>query len=193
MPAALHPDAPSPQPRYTLTIDRAWDGAPVARSGAPYTVTLRPQADGLHIHIDAPYHDDPAPASPPGTCWALWAFEVVEVFIVGAGGRITELEVGPHGHHLTLLLRGPRDPSETGLPVAWEVSRDLEARRWSASACVPRAWLPEQVTRANAFAIHGQGDARRHLAWSPLPGAEPDFHQPDAFPHVEGWRWAHPA
>ena len=30
----------------------------------------------------------------------------------------------------------------------------------------------------------------RHLAYAPLPGREPDFHQPDAFPSAALEAWA---
>ena len=43
--------------------------------------------DRLTIEMDAPYFDDPAPTDPIGTTWALWNYEVVELFLVGDDGR----------------------------------------------------------------------------------------------------------
>ncbi|MGD8859023.1 MAG: hypothetical protein PVI30_03370 [Myxococcales bacterium] len=56
---------------------------------------------------------------------------------------------------------------------------------WSARAELPRAQLPHPVTRANAYAIHGAGRERRHLAAHPVPGEAPDFHRLACFPPVD--------
>ena len=56
-----------------------------------------------------------------------------------------------------------------------------EGGRWRGHARIPKAWLPPGCDRVNAFAIHGQGDDRRHLAWRPAGGEKPDFHRLEAF------------
>ncbi len=156
-----------------LPIHSQWNGAP-AEPGEHARVTLSEDGD-LIVTVDAPFHGDPAPSGPPGPRWALWEHEVVELFILGAGEAYTEIELGPHGHHLVLKLQGVRNVVARELPL--QVQTHIEGARWRAIARVPRAWLPEPPYRANAYAIHGQGEARRYLAHAPVPGEKPDFHR----------------
>ena len=82
---------------HRWTITKTWDGRPVEQEAqVELRMRLNPDGDAT-IWIDAPYHNDPAPSAPPGSLWGLWEFEVVEVFIVGDGGRYLEAEFGPHG------------------------------------------------------------------------------------------------
>ena len=45
--------------------------------------------------------------------------------------------------------------------------------------------LPPGLAAANAYAIHGEGSARRYLAWTPVPGPAPDFHRLEYFAPLE--------
>ena len=112
----------------------------------------------------------------------LWDFEVVELFVVGPGAEplYTEIELGPHGHHLLLLLRGVRKIVAMGLPLAYRAH--IEGTTWRAQALLPRQLLPPPPHRLNAFAIDGVGRERRYLATHPVPGPEPDFHRLHLFP-----------
>lgn len=129
----------------------------------------------LEVHIDAPWHGDPAPEGDPGPRPALWNHEVVELFVVGPGERYLELEFGPHGHHLALRLEGVRQPVESAMPLEYTAER--HNGRWRGVARVPAAWLPPGPHTANAYAIHGVGEARRYLAHTAVPGPAPDFHR----------------
>ncbi len=167
----------------TLRVGTTWDGAPV---GADEAAELRLSwSDGaLALAVDAPFHGDPPPACPPGPTEGLWEHEVVEVFLAGAplpDGRIpyTEVEIGPHGHYLVLRLLGVRAVETRLLPLTLTVTR--EGSRWRATARLDRRLVPEGPLRGNAYAIHGVGPARRYLAWQPVPGPAPDFHQPERF------------
>jgi hypothetical protein len=165
-----------------LTIDHTWDGAPI---GDGERATLRLSADplGLRIEVDAPFHGDPAPSAPPGPTPGLWDFEVVELFIAGSGSDADlpylEVELGPHGHHLVLSLRGVRQSRWSAAPMAYEAA--ITGDRWAGVAVVPWAWLPAGPHRGNAYAIHGAGSDRRYLAMSPTLGDKPDFHKPARF------------
>jgi hypothetical protein len=61
----------------------------------------------VELRILAPYYDDPAP---PGgkvgeAYFKLWDYEVVEAFFLNQEDQqYLELEFGPHGQHLMLLL-----------------------------------------------------------------------------------------
>jgi hypothetical protein len=106
---------------------------------------------------------------------------VVELFLAGPGSDYLEIELGPHGHHFVLELRGVRTPVRKCLPIAYRAQIDAERSRFRGSASMPAAYLPASVTRANAYAIHGVGNARCYHAHAPVPGARPDFHKLDCF------------
>lgn len=164
-----------------LEVDSTWDGHP-ARTDERVHLTLSPTLAGLRVEVDAPFHGDPPPPGEPGPCWELWEYEVVELFVVGATDRYTEVELSPHGHHLLLRLEGIRHVVEKMLPLDFRAQ--IVGARWQGIALLPWDVLPPKPRRGNAFAIHGLGTQRRHLAASPLPGARPDFHQPDRFPSL---------
>lgn len=179
----------SPQRSLSLATVWSWEGS-VARPEEVAVLRLTRERGGLRVEVSAPLHGDPAPAQPPGPTWALWEHEVVELFVAGPGEddvvAYTELELGPHGHHLLLTLRGRRQLAQQLLPV--ELLLQAGHGRWGASAWIAGEHLPEAITRVNACAIHGQGTARRYLSATPLPGAAPDFHQPQRFRAVPaGW------
>ena len=166
-----------------LRIDHLWDGSP-ADASEHVGLTLSLAGDGLRLAIDAPLHGDPPPPAPPGALWGLWEHEVVELFVLGADGRsYTEVELGPHGHHLLLRLDGRRNPIERCLPLdaAWT----YVPGRWRAQTVLPFAVLPPRPWRGNAYAVHG-ATPRRFLAWAPVPGAAPDFHALERFRPLEG-------
>ena len=167
-------------PASSFEIRHSWDGAPRPLSGA---LQIRSHQAGWSVEIVAPFHDDPPPRSPLGSTLGLWNHEVIELFIVGSDQHYLELEFGPHGHHLALELHGVRRVLRMGMPMAF-TSR-ISGERWMGAAFIPAAWVPPaQVHGVNAFAIHGVGGHREHLAWHPLPGSEPDFHQINRFPRA---------
>lgn len=167
----------------SLHVTTLWDGSPAAPSEA-FTVGLRDGGDHLVVEVDAPYFGDPPPAAPVGPLWGLWDHEVVELFISGQGNpvRYFELELGPHGHHLAIDLRGEREVLASCLPL--RVEARIDGDRWRATAWVPRSYLPLGPHRINAYAIHGVGADRRYLAWTPVPGRVPDFHRLEHFAPV---------
>lgn len=170
------------EPQTRLEVDRRWTGAQVPPAERA-RVDLHHGIEGhLAVRVDAPFHDDPAPSAPVGWTDGLWEHEVVELFIAGPGGYL-ELEVGPHGHHLALFFERVRVRTDQRLELPpFEVTRT--AGRWQVELCVPTRWLPAGANRACAFAVHGVAPDRVHLTSHRLPGAKPDFHQPDAFPAV---------
>ena len=184
----------------SLEIALTWDGEPVPADEVAMVSVANtgPEAPAgsLIVRVDAPFHGDPAPPGAPGPTPGLWEFEVVELFIAESGAdsapdsplndevRYLEIELSPHGHHLVLRLRAVRQVVEQGLELEYRAEIDASTGRWTGEAVVPGAWLPPAPHRVNAFAIHRQGNGRRYLAWSPLPGPKPDFHQPARFPLV---------
>jgi len=135
------------------------------------------------LSVRAPFYGDPEPPLAPGSCWSLWDYEVVELFIVGKDDAYIEIELGPHGHHLMLRFYERRKPYESELPLDYRA--EIRGGTWEALARLPTELLPPPPHRANVYAIHGQGDSRRYLAAHPVPGENPDFHRLECFPALE--------
>ena len=176
------PDAPA---ALALEIARRWDGAPLP--GLRARVLLSAEREGLRVEAGMAHQRAPRiPDAPRGArVEGLWEFDVVECFVVGEDGRYFELELGAGGHYLALAFDAPRrrarDFARASLAVEWEQG----AEAWRARCVVPRAWLPEPIARANAFAIAG-GEFAVH---TPVGGAQPDFHRPHAFPAARVPSW----
>ena len=95
--------------RQSYSIALTWDGQPIDH--APAKITMRGVSGDLEISISAPYFGDPAPegGKPGETYWQLWEHEVVEAFFLNNQEQYLELEFGPHGQHLMLILNGNRN------------------------------------------------------------------------------------
>jgi hypothetical protein len=168
-----------------LVVAHTWDGIPVDRGEQVRVRLRRDGAGGLEIEVEAPFWNDPPPPAAPGPCDRLWEFEAVEVFVAGGAEpglpqSYTEFELSPHGHYLVLRFLGARNAVDRALVLDYQAS--ITGVRWSGQARVAADLLPAEPWRANAFSLHGVGSARRFLAATPLPGPQPDFHQPERFP-----------
>jgi hypothetical protein len=144
---------------------------------------------GVGLDIKAPFYDDPAPPGRPGRFDGLWDYEVVEVFLLGNDKKYIELEFGPHGHYLVYQLEGVRNPVNTtqGLEI-YSVSRNTTAKVWHGTAFIAEDQLPEGLNSFNAYAIHGEGDARVYMALYPNEdenAAGPDFHMLETFQPID--------
>lgn len=158
-------------------IRGSWDGGPLEDGEhARIELTL---GERVTLDVHASFYDDPAPASAAGATDRLWDHEVVELFLLGQDERYLEIELGPHGHHLGLLLEGRRRIVERAIPI--DFSSERSGSEWRGHAELDRCWLPVGLHAANAYAIHGIGAARRFLAMDPVPGPKPDFHRLDRF------------
>ncbi len=164
------------------TIRSLWNGEPAAEA-EHVRISASIEERELRVRVQGPFHGDPKPAEPPGRSPGLWEHEVVELFLVGPAREYLEIELGPHGHYLALLLAAPRRVVRDDLEIRYQATR--RRGRFQGDASVPVVYLPGPPERWNAFAIHGSGAARRCLAAHPLPGPRPDFHQIDRFPRLE--------
>ena len=160
-------------------IASLWNGGP-ARGDEIVLVRVRALEGFLLIQVEAPFHKNPAPPLPKGPCWGLWDYEVVELFVVGSLDAYTEIELGPHGHHLVLKFQKRREAFESELPI--DYSSEIQGDCWKGEARIPWSYLPEDPGGANAYAIHGEGEQRRFLSVFPVLGPDPDFHRIEQFP-----------
>merc|ERR1719150_2960909 len=165
----------------SFAIAGTWDGQPVDHE--PVQLTLEGDGDDLLIRISAPFFDDPAPGGgkPGEAFFKLWEYEVVEAFFLNDKEQYLELEFGPHGQHLMLILNGNRNAIKHSLPLEYSAKIDLEKKTWTGTARVPAAYFPPDVNKWNAYAIHGVADLRMYEALFESSGAQPDFHQLEKF------------
>ncbi len=165
--------------RLVLPIERYWDGAPCPHSHLHGRVELSACDDGLELTASLPHQ--PAPRIPPAPRGArvanLWEYDVVECFLVGAGGRYLEVELGAGGHFLVLSFSAPRVRSDSHETLHPALEFTTGASGWSARIGLDRAVVPPGIAALDAFVIAGGA----HLAYGSLPGPAPDFHQPARF------------
>jgi hypothetical protein len=167
-------------------ISTTWDG----HSLGPDTVkfTLSPSSDGgLLIKVAAPfYNSPPKPDGPAGQPFpGLWNYEVFEAFFLNDKNQYLEVELGPYGQHLLLLLNGPRNAVKEKLPLT-TFKAAITGSTWAGEAVIPREYFPPGVTKFNAYAIHGEGSGRVYESLYPASNlTEPDFHRLDFFKAID--------
>ena len=166
-----------------LTIRKQWDGT-AALEEEEVAIDLDWDERRLRIDVAAPFWDDPLPGDPVGSTERLWEFEVVELFVASAVDprQYIEIELGPAGHYLVLRFFDVRQRAPFSIPLDFTTTASNTG--WAGVARLASAHLPARPWRANAFSLHGIGADRRYLAAFALPGAQPDFHQPERFPQL---------
>jgi hypothetical protein len=165
-----------------LAIERYWDGAACPHAHLHGRVELAARRDGLEIAASLPHQPLPRiPDAPPGSRVAdLWEYDVVECFLAGAGGRYLEVELGAGGHFLVLSFSAPRRRADSHESLRPVLDFGHDASGWRVRLVLDWALVPPDLAALNAFVIAGGA----HLAYAPLPGGAPDFHQPARFPHA---------
>merc|ERR1719342_1959737 len=93
----------------SFNIGLTWDGKPVDH--VPAKITLEPGPSEIRVSVSAPFFNDPAPPGglPGQAFFGLWEYEVVEAFFLNDKDQYLEVEFGPHGQHIVLLLNGRRN------------------------------------------------------------------------------------
>lgn len=163
-----------------LEIERQWDGSAPPDRGPRGHLELSATESGLRIEGRL---FDPGPSrvpdAPVGARVAdLWHYDVLECFLVGTGEAYLEVELGAGGHFLVLSFDAPRQRRDEHRDLTPEVRHLRDERGWRTGFTLPWSCIPQPVRALNAFAIVGGV----HLAFHPVPGAEPDFHQPGSYP-----------
>jgi hypothetical protein len=163
-----------------LRVERGWDGAPSGDPRRRALVKLQATPEGIAFEARRPHQARPrVPAAPPGTRVAdLWEYDVVECFLAGRDGRYLELELGAGGHFLALCFDAPRRCCDALEALRPALAHRADADGWWARMVAPWRIVPAELVALNAFAAAG-GEL---LAYHPLPGGRPDFHQPARFP-----------
>ena len=139
-----------------------------------------------HISLFRFWNDPARPEKPAGPLFRLWDYEVVELFLLNDAGLYLEVELGPWGHHLVLLLDNGKDLRHS-LPLDYSVQRG-EGGTWTGRAVIPTAYLPPNISKLNAYAIHGSGDERKYEALYPAEKGvhkAPNFHRLEDFKPID--------
>lgn len=167
----------------SLHIDRLWNGSSCPDDRLWANVFVGQAKDGLRVRVQAPMlHEQKVPDAPIGSrVEGLWEHDVVELFLVGPGHQYLEIELGAGGHFLVLGFDSIRHRSESYESFAPVLRFQKTGEKiWTSSLTIPWKMVPENLRALNAFAIM----AGQFLAYSPVPGDEPDYHQPDRYPNV---------
>lgn len=168
-----------------LELRHLWNGAP-APDGVGGRVTLQSSGGVLALEWELALPGKARiPASPPGFTEGLWEWDVVELFLRSGPDRYLELELGPGGHWLALTFRGVRQRSAELRDLRPGLKNELSAGLWRGRAEVPLELAGPRPWTGLVTAVLGSGAGRLYLSWPPLPGVQPDFHQPQAWAALE--------
>ncbi|XP_064637084.1 UPF0462 protein C4orf33 homolog [Lineus longissimus] len=176
---------------FDYTISKHWDGTPQSSEDFTISIKLEPfgdgEASGVKMSVSAPFYNSPPnPGGEAGEPFPeLWDHEVVEAFFLSEdGNNYLEVELCPHGQHLVLLLSGTKNMVKDKLPLKFEAQIEIFDQRWTGVAEIPIKYFPQNVTKFNAYAIHGADEGRTYEALYPAPTGkykEPDFHRLEYF------------
>jgi len=175
------------QTMHTFYIKNLWNGKPDT-SNDQVKITLTEGEDEMIIGVEAPFYNDPKPPNgePGKAFFQLWDYEVVEAFFLSSNSeRYLELEFGPHGQHLVLLLDGRRNAIRHSLPLEYQAT--IIGELWKGEAKVPKAYFPDGFDQWNAYSISGTGESRAYKSLFSVPGEAPDFHRIGDFQSLEGF------
>lgn len=174
----------------SYTIKKSWNNQSVAEHDNihlhfEFVYNNETNGQDLHIKVQAPFYDDPHinDTTPVGSMDKLWELEVVEVFLLGSDERYLEIEFSPKGQYLLLQLHGYRNVIKSPLYIDI-YSAKIHDKEWSGSYVIPSNYIPTNLSKFNAYAIHGTDNARQYLALFPTPFGkytDPDFHRLDYF------------
>jgi hypothetical protein len=159
-------------------VTKLYNGQPCPDANYYTQVTVERRADGLFITAQTPvFPKRHEPNTPPGRLDGLWDYDVSEIFFVGDDGKYLEVELGTRGHYLVLAFDDIRQRSNDFADADFQHEYQADEHGATSSILIPNSALPANIVKANAFLIAGG----YFMAYSPLPGDEPDFHQPKNF------------
>lgn len=129
----------------------------------------------------------------------LWERDVLELFIYeesegkeqGETVKYQEFNLSPEGawwsqafENVHQMLKSCQIESTYPVKTCSEITQE----GWRAALSVPLRSLAVKfdinTVRINANAILGDGDSKQFLSFTKLPGNNPNFHQPSAFPKI---------
>lgn len=116
-------------------------------------------------------------------CPELWRFDVAELFLRDARAKsYLEVNLAPKGAWWMCWFDDIRQPRETQPSFSGvQAAGNQQSEAWKTSLSIPLELLPplEFLTYNVTFILNSPAQTFHSLA--PLPGQEPDFHQPNHF------------
>ena len=184
------------QPRR-LPLTQHW-----VQGGQLATPAQTPEA-GLHLRPDGVMEFSAAMKPGPHDLFkpaqkefvtGLWNGNVAELFLLNpANGRYLEVHLSTTGQWWACVFTAVRVREiESGRPLPLSVvqhRRDKAGRRWQASLQVPTPVICQLLGARDFMQLHANLTAIAHpltgrtlyFSLAAMPGAKPDFHQPDAW------------
>ena len=162
-------------------VRNRWNGEPCPKDIWADFIVMEDEK-GVHIHVTLPEDgfirvpDAPAYTRIDG----LWEYDVAELFFVLDNGRYIEFEIDREGHYLLLEFDEPRKRSNDHVHTALEIDTSTIGGEIHHKITLPKDIFTSKIVKANTFVIAGG----EFLAWNPVPGDQPDFHQPGTFPKI---------
>ncbi len=176
--------------KMSFSITKTWDNQLIAANAKidfhmEFKNNHKQELKDLVIKVWAPfYNDPPIPANASeGSMDKLWEYEVAEVFLLGSDDHYLEIELGPKGQYLLLQLHGYRNVTKYPLFIDYYKAK-IEDNRWTGEAHIPGIYMPPDLHKFNAYAIHGTDPKRQYLSLFPTPYGkykDPDFHRLEYF------------
>ncbi|TRY80805.1 hypothetical protein TCAL_13079 [Tigriopus californicus] len=193
----------------TYSIKTEWNGEPIKHQ--PTNITISVNSEGsLTLDIEATFFNTTNPNAelvneahcPQRPTDHIYIYEVVEAFFLNDAGDYYQLELAPNGQYSNHLFSGYRDRLLFTLPMFGMepvvenncensgIDKEEECV-WTARVTIPREFLPKDVTKFNAAAIHNEfveGERiTRYEALYPTGEdvIEADFHYFEAFQEID--------
>ncbi len=165
-----------------LVVQHLWNGEANPRPDLWARFALSKTAEGLLVTATMPTTlAERIPNAPENTrVDNLWEYSVAELFLAKNDKEYLEIEIGPCGHYLVLGFKDVRVRSNEYKDFAPTIVTHNDQSVLTHTFLIPTALLPNPITRACAFVISGDV----FLSSAPLPGEEPNFHQPSHFPPI---------
>lgn len=164
-----------------LSIARLWNGAPCPDPRLGAMVEMTQTDSGVLLRSLSTVRENARiPDAPVGSrVDRLWETDVAELFFVDEDGQYLEVEIGVGGHYLVLGFDAPRHLVADFADLAFKTRHEQRPDGSVVNEItIPSEMFPMNLKALNAYVIVGN----QFLAYHPLPGTEPDFHQPDVFP-----------
>lgn len=172
-----------------LGISSDWFGAPL---DPPLAFSLTADTKNLWFVATRQSEAFTHPASSPGAFTPeLWKYDTAELFIADSKTeRYIEFNLAPNGAWWAAEFSSPRVLSELQPDFQSHVipHADDKPGQWLATLAIPLDFLKEAIdfgaeTKANiTFILNSPAQTFHSIA--KLPGDQPDFHQPSAFPII---------
>jgi len=171
-------------------VDKTWKGEPTNHTPYSFHLEWYFPTNSVRVDMHGPFFNDPpAPTEPvSGYFNKLYNFECVEIFFLNDKNHYLEVEIGPRGHWYVLLLNRSRQSFNDGKDLNMTVRNILGKDTWNSIFEIPLSYFPPNVTKYNAYAIHGSDPNREYQAlYKVSNGSEekPDFHRLQYFQPID--------